>query len=101
MLNPSFQLCVTYNPTYQGRQTIPQNVHELFRNMALVKPDELTISISLLLSAGFKMGKILGEKIVKIFSVCRKIWGSEGLYDFSLRALKSIIDLGTKFQVQN
>ena len=95
-MNPSFQFCVTYNPTYLGRQTIPKSVSELFRNVAMVNPDELVICNSLLLSSGYLTGEKLATSIINIFKVCRWIWKKEELYDFGLRALRSIINYATK-----
>ena len=36
-LRPDFHLCITYNPSYTGRQTIPKNVSKHFRTVAMVK----------------------------------------------------------------
>ena len=99
-MNPSFQFCVTYNPTYLGRQTIPKSVSELFRNVAMVNPDELVICNSLLLSSGYLTGEKLAKNIINIFKICRWIWKKEELYDFGLRALRSIINYATKLLMQ-
>lgn len=38
-LDPQFQFCITYNPSYQGRQALSKNLNELFRTVAVVTPD--------------------------------------------------------------
>ena len=51
---PDFHLCITYNPTYTGRQAIPKNVSKHFRTVAMVRCDKNVICQLLLYSKGFK-----------------------------------------------
>lgn len=39
LLKPNFHFCITFNPTYQGRQPIPSTIKNIFRTVALVKLD--------------------------------------------------------------
>lgn len=51
---PDFHLCITYNPSYLGRQEIPKSVIKHFRTVAMVNCDKKIICQLLLYSKGFK-----------------------------------------------
>ena len=86
-------MCVTYNPTYVGRQNIPKTVTKHFRTVAMVNCDKKMICKLLLYSKGFKEADYLSDKLTKIFEYCEALWSSFVLYDFGLRTLISIIEL--------
>lgn len=81
-LLPSFQInidhnsgiFITMNPAgkgYGGRQKLPDNLKQLFRPVAMSKPDNEQIAEVILFSEGFKQGKSLGRKLVAIFNLSK------------------------------
>ena len=66
-LRPDFHLCITYNPSYLGRQTIPKNVSKHFRTVAMVKCEKNIICQLILYSKGFKEADDLSNRLNRIF----------------------------------
>lgn len=65
---------ITMNPAgkgYGGRQKLPDNLKQLFRPVAMARPDNDLIAEVILFSEGFKSGKRLGTKLVAIFSLSK------------------------------
>ena len=65
---------ITMNPAgkgYGGRQKLPDNLKQLFRPVAMSKPDNEQIAEVILFSEGFKQAKSLGRKLVAIFNLSR------------------------------
>lgn len=61
---------------YGGRQKLPDNLKQLFRPVAMSRPDNELIAEVILYSEGFKNGEILGRKLVAIFNLAR--WEHHG-----------------------
>ncbi|XP_069664408.1 cytoplasmic dynein 2 heavy chain 1 isoform X2 [Haliaeetus albicilla] len=85
---------ITLNPAgkgYGGRQKLPDNLKQLFRPVAMTHPDNELIAEVILYSEGFKDAKILGRKLVAIFSLARELLTPQQHYDWGLRALKTVL----------
>jgi len=58
---------------YGGRQKLPDNLKQLFRPVAMSKPDNELIAEVILFSEGFKDARNLGRKLVAIFNLSRLV----------------------------
>lgn len=59
---------------YGGRQKLPDNLKQLFRPVAMSRPDNDLIAEVILYSEGFKDAKELGRKLVAIFNLSRWVF---------------------------
>ena len=78
-LDPNSGVFITLNPAgkgYGGRQKLPDNLKQLFRPVAMSRPDNELIAEVILYSEGFKDGEILGRKLVAIFNLARCVFVS-------------------------
>ncbi|KAK3862338.1 hypothetical protein Pcinc_031789 [Petrolisthes cinctipes] len=85
---------ITMNPAgkgYGGRQKLPDNLKQLFRPVAMSRPDNELIAEVILFSEGFKDAKSLGRKLVAIFSLSKELLTPQQHYDWGLRALKTVL----------
>lgn len=85
---------VTLNPAgkgYGGRSKLPDNLKQLFRPVAMTKPDNDLIAEVILYSEGFKDARNLGRKLVSLFNLSRELLSSQQHYDWGLRALKTVL----------
>ncbi len=73
-LDPNSGIFITLNPAgkgYGGRQKLPDNLKQLFRPVAMSRPDNDLIAEVILFSEGFKSANSIGRKMVAIFSLSR------------------------------
>ncbi|KNE55585.1 hypothetical protein AMAG_01476 [Allomyces macrogynus ATCC 38327] len=93
-VNHSSCLFVTLNPAgkqYKGRQQLPNNLKQLFRNIAMTHPDVTYICQIELKAQGFDNTDDLGKVVVEFYDACRKILSVQSHYDWGLRALKAVL----------
>uniref|UniRef100_A0A671UXN0 Cytoplasmic dynein 2 heavy chain 1 n=1 Tax=Sparus aurata TaxID=8175 RepID=A0A671UXN0_SPAAU len=93
-LDPNSGVFITMNPAgkgYGGRQKLPDNLKQLFRPVAMSRPDNELIAEVILYSEGFKNGEMLGRKLVAIFNLARELLTPQQHYDWGLRALKTVL----------
>ncbi|KAJ7995299.1 hypothetical protein DPEC_G00243100 [Dallia pectoralis] len=93
-LDPNSGVFITLNPAgkgYGGRQKLPDNLKQLFRPVAMSRPDNELIAEVILYSEGFKDGETLGRKLVAIFNLARELLTPQQHYDWGLRALKTVL----------
>ena len=56
---------------YGGRQKLPDNLKQLFRPVAMSRPDNELIAEVILFSEGFKHAKEIGRKLVAVFNLAQ------------------------------
>ena len=70
-VSPDAGIFVTMNPAgkgYGGRSKLPDNLKQLFRPVAMSKPDNEMISEFLLFAEGYSSAKKLARKVVTVFN---------------------------------
>ena len=90
-LNQSMGIFITMNPGYAGRVELPDNLKQLFRTMAMNRPDTELITEVLLFSQGFSSAEMLAPKFVALFSMAKESLSFQTHYDFGLRAMKAVL----------
>ena len=98
-VNHNAGIFVTLNPAgkgYGGRSKLPDNLKQLFRSVAMTVPNFELIAEVILLSEGFRDARILGGKLVSLFSLSKQLLSPQQHYDWGLRALKTVLGIAGK-----
>lgn len=82
---------VTMNPGYAGRSNLPENLKQLFRQLAMIQPDRKLIAEVMMFSQGFAQAEELAQKTILLFDMCLSQLSKQPHYDFGLRSLKSVL----------
>lgn len=96
-VNGNAAIFVTMNPAsreYGGRSKLPHNLKQLFRAVAMSRPDLDLITRVILYSEGFKHAKKLGNKLVEVYKLSKQLLSPQKHYDWGLRALKTVLSHG-------
>ncbi|KAK7201330.1 dynein heavy chain [Novymonas esmeraldas] len=88
---------VTLNPAgkgYGGRTRLPDNLKQLFREVAMSVPDNELITSTMLFAEGFTHARSLAKGIVALYRLCGQLMSRQQHYDWGLRPLKAVLRLG-------
>ena len=90
---------VTMNPAgkkYGGRSKLPENLKNLFRPVAMSKPDNPIIAEAMLVAEGFSGAKDIAHKLCELYGLSRKLLSDQQHYDWGLRAMKAVLNTAGK-----
>nr|XP_024216642.1 dynein heavy chain 7, axonemal-like [Halyomorpha halys] len=101
ILNPTCYICITIDPSSNGRVSLPSNLKVLFRSVAMMFPDFHLIVQTILYSSGFAHFKTLSAKLVAVFQLCAEQLSSQTHYDYGMRSLKAVLELASNLKLRN
>lgn len=82
---------ITMNPSYSGRNDLPDNLKALFRPCAMMVANYYLIAQIKLYSFGFQDANTLSNKVVTSLNLSSQQLSTQSHYDFGMRSLNAIL----------
>ncbi|VDM31178.1 unnamed protein product [Hydatigera taeniaeformis] len=92
-LNRQVGVFITMNPSSVGRTELPESLKVQFRQIRLAVPDRKIICEVMLFAQGFSSARVLAAKTNTLYLLADKQLSRQLHYDFSMRALKVVLQL--------
>lgn len=91
---------ITMNPSYSGRNDLPDNLKALFRPCAMMVANYYLIAQIKLYSYGFQNAQIIANKVVSSLKLSSEQLSTQFHYDFGMRSLNAILVAAGKLKKQ-